>query len=225
MGGKNPGQMTVIVACVLAAAAAIASGCGGGETTVTAPSETVTTTAPEETTSGETTTGTTEPDSTSPSGQTPMTTAFSEDQLRSNQGNGSNQCISAGGGAETRSLGGETLTDATILNVIYNNRTLCDRWLVILPVEEYTSLEIGGIGWADKVPDTVSAEFSIYADSRGSEPLFTDSFEGPGDTASTSVDLAGANNLILEWKPGEPIDDFAGDFSSFRFVLDMAYVS
>lgn len=235
MTNWKPVAIAAIIVAVIGIGAGVVIAGGGGDetTTVTATTTTAadTTEATEATTSDSTATDettTTAEDPSAPAGATPFATAFSPKELRSNQGNGLDQCVSAGSGAETRSLAGESLTDATILNVIYQNRTLCDRWLVILPVGDYSSLEIGGIGWADRVPETASATFSIYGDSRGSEPLFTDEFDGGGSNApaSTSLDLSGTENLILEWKNlGESTDLFAGNFTRYRFVLNMAYIS
>lgn len=237
MSNWKPAVIAAIIVVVIGVGAGvvIAGGDDGGQTTTVTEQAATEAATTESTTTDETATDSSATDEatsttdegSAPAGATPVATAFTERDLRSAQGNGLDQCVSAGGDQETRSVGGETLTDATIFNVIYQNRTLCDRWLVILPVAEYSRLEIGAIGWDDKAPEDITAEFSIYGDSRGSEPLYTGSFDGPGgaDTAGVSLDLSGVDNLILEWKPGEPTgSEFAGDFVRFRFDLDQAYV-
>ena len=233
MSNWKPAAIAAIIVGVIGVVAGIviAGGDDDGQTATvtqqaatTEPTTTETTTT--DTTTTDSTTSTTD-EGTAPAGATPLATAFDAKELRSAQGNGSDQCVSAGGGQETRSVGGETLTDATIFNVIYQNRTLCDRWLVIVPVSEYSRLEIGALGWSDGVPEAATVDFSIYGNSRDSEPLFSKTFQGPGDVADgVDLDLSGTDNLVFEWKVGDPgPSEYPGNFTAYRFILDQAYVS
>lgn len=238
MDNWKPAAIAAILVGILGVLAGVVlGGDGGGETTTTTvvqPAEATTTDEATTTTTDSTTEDTTTEDTTttegsSATGTIPVVDAFDENQLSSNQGDAVQKCIEPifGSTGAISGLDGEQPTDATVLEILYSDRIYCEAWRLELPVSEYTNLEIGGIGWADGVPAEATAEFSIYGNTIGSDPLFTDTMTGPGDSAdAVSLDLADIETVIFVWKPGPPLRGTDGsDNVRYRFLLDGAYLS
>lgn len=215
-------QLTGVVA-VVAAAAGFGAGMlvsgGSSEPTV----QTTTTTVVEEGADEDATT-TEELDPESPEGgPVPFTEAFSEQQLTSRSGNGVTPCV-APTGAGTRGLDGEPLEDAAVFNINYENRIFCGPWRIVIPVDEYERLEIGRLGWTGNSPRKVEAELNIRPDTAGSEPLLSESFDGPSDVlADFSLPLDDAQKLIIKWEIGSSLGGELDTTHQFAFDQALLY--
>lgn len=229
----KPAVAGAIVVAIVGALVGVAIGGGGDPEVVTETVEVVSDPLPSEETelapdaeSGDVTetepTTEAEPE-TAPTGEVPLTEAVSPEALNSSKGDAVLNCVQPGGGSAFRGLLGEPLTDPAVFEILESDRIYCGPWRVVLPVSEYKSFS-ARVGWADNVPEQLTTEFAVYGDSIGSEPLYSDTFEGPSDVGELDVDLEGVDQMILQWNLGDPLKDTSENIV-WRFILDQAYLT
>lgn len=124
------------------------------------------------------------------------------------------------GDRERTELDGEALSDPAVFQIgLYS---ASGPWVTELAVPGFSRLTASRVGWADGTATEVAFTLNVYADDRDTEPIYSETFEGPGDAGDMDIDIEGTNTLIFEWDPEMSRAAIAGLGEDAFFVLDEA---
>jgi hypothetical protein len=128
----------------------------------------------------------------------------------------------SGADDSNREIDGEPLENGGVFTLDYSSINNPLPWRIELPVPGYSTLSMSRLGWVDGTSTLVGHTFEVYADD-SDEPLYSETFEGPGDVKDMNIDIEGVNTLIFEWDLATPRSDYNNtpDFEVF-FGVDEA---